>query len=124
MNSTVKLFLLIGIVFIVNILNSQEWITTNGGRMYYYGYPLEPPPINVSPPNPNETITGYNLISQIELDDFNNARDAIGDANNNGLNEIYIDRYNLGTGITDMTVYEFDENLNHIVTILEIGGMA
>lgn len=122
MKITFKLLALFGLFFIFHHLSSQEWISTNGGMIYYYGYQPEPPAENINPPNSTETITGYEVIEEISVDSFEGIVSVIGDANHNGLPEIYIPTFNVISNYYEIKVYEFDENLNYTLTVLAING--
>ncbi len=107
MKTIIKLLVLSGFFLFFNELISQEWISTNGGRVYYYGYPMQLPAENVDPPNSIKTIAEYELIEEISLNSFEGIDDVIGDADHDGLNEIYIAAYDYSTSTSTVEVYEF-----------------
>jgi hypothetical protein len=100
---------------------SQEWISYDGGRTYYYGLPNQ---INEQPPplfDSNKTITDYEILTSFETQ-FMGVNDISGDADHDGNIELYF-RKQTAQGFS-IFVYEFDGDLNYTITDLGIDGIV
>jgi len=125
MKNFVCYFLAIAFVFVSeNIFSQCEMLTDDGGRTYYTS--CEDGVINITdPPVSDLTITDYEMIFElIPGDDGVQGTRAFGDANHNGLSEMYVPVFKEIPGIGYIFVYEFDENMNYTYSQLPFYGQV
>jgi len=119
MKNFTKVLVLLAFFLFCHELSSQEWISTNGGRVYYFGYPMQLPEDNISPPESSKTIADYELIGEVSIESFEGISSIIGDVNSNGLPEVYIPSHNLITYFSELKVYEFSPDLSYTLYVFD-----
>ncbi len=104
-----------------NIFAQCDYFSDDGGRTYFYGCTEDG--YQGAPPVSNPTITEYEIISEVTLTNFSKSSRIFGDANHNGLQEMYVPYYE-SENIKEIHIYEFDENMNFTIYDLPFYGMV
>jgi tetratricopeptide (TPR) repeat protein len=99
-------------------------LTNDDGRTFYTS--CEDGVLNITNPAVSDlTITDYELIHELIAggSEVQSTR-VFGDANHNGLTEMYVPIFKMSPGIGYINVYEFDENMNYTYEQLEFYGQV